>query len=119
MQTITTKIQSSFNSTQVCKQCLESQSQCKFNTNKSNWKFKNYYQVLKYFQFLTNFSKFFSNSKFNLLYAENKFRICYKSTLENELQSKNVQVVPKYQFKYQSFKHERGKSEFEIIFKFQ
>ena len=69
--------------------------------------------------FLTNFSKFLSNSKFNLLYAENKFRICYKSTLENELQSKNVQVVPKYQFKYQSFKHERGKSEFEIIFKFQ
>ena len=32
--------------------------------------------------FLTNFSKFFSNSKFNLLYAENKFRIGYKSTLE-------------------------------------
>ena len=82
MQTITTKIQSSFNSTQMCKQCLEFQSQCKFNTNKSNWKFKNYYQVLKYFQFLTNFSKFFSNSKFNLLYAENKFRICYKSSLE-------------------------------------
>ena len=35
---------------------------------------------------------------------------------ENKLQSKNVQVVPNYQFKYQSFKHERGKSEFEIIF---
>ena len=31
----------------------------------------------------------------------------------------NVQVVPKYQFKYKSFKQERGKSEFEIIFKFQ
>ena len=69
--------------------------------------------------FLTNFSKFFSNSKFNLLYAENKFRICYKSTLEkNTLQSKNDQIVPNYQFKYQSFKQERGKSEFEIIFKF-
>ena len=25
-------------------------------------------------------------------------------------------TVPKYQFKYQSFQHERGKSEFEIIF---
>ena len=31
-----------------------------------------------------------------------KFRICYKSTLENKLQSKNIQIVPKYQFKYQS-----------------
>ena len=30
---------------------------------------------------------------------------------KNKLQSKNVQVVPKYQFKYQSFKHERGKLE--------
>ena len=29
----------------------------------------------------------------------------------NKLQSKNVQTVPKYQFKYQSFKHERGKPE--------
>ena len=38
---------------------------------------------------------------------------------KNKLQSKNDQVVPKYQFKYQSVKHERGKSEFEIIFKFQ
>ena len=35
---------------------------------------------------------------------------------KNELQSKNIQTVPKYQFKYQSFKHERGKLEFEIIF---
>ena len=33
----------------------------------------------------------------------------------NKLQSKNIQTVPKYQFKYQSFKYERGKSEFEII----
>ena len=33
---------------------------------------------------------------------------------KNKLQSKNIQTVPKYQFKYQSFKHERGKSEFEI-----
>ena len=65
-------------------------------------------------QFLTNFSKFFPNSKFNLLYAEKKFRIYYKSTLEkknNKLQSKNIQTVPNYQFKYQSFKHERGKPE--------
>ena len=38
---------------------------------------------------------------------------------KNKLQSKNDQVVPKYQFKYQSFKQERGRSEFEIIFKFQ
>ena len=29
---------------------------------------------------------------------------------------RNVQTEPKYQFKYQSFKHERGKSEFEILF---
>ena len=35
---------------------------------------------------------------------------------KNKLQSKNIQTVPKYQFKYQSFNHERGKSEFEIIF---
>ena len=35
------------------------------------------------------------------------------------LQSKNIQTVPNYQFKYQSFKQESGKSEFEIIFKFQ
>ena len=63
-------------------------------------------------QFLTNFSKFFSNSKFNLLYAENKFRIYYKSTLEKKkFQSKNIQTVPNYQYKYQSFKHERGKPE--------
>ena len=38
---------------------------------------------------------------------------------KNKSQSKNIQTVPKYQFKYQSLKHERGKSEFEIIFKFQ
>ena len=38
---------------------------------------------------------------------------------KNKSQSKNIQTVPKYQFKYQSFKHGRGKSEFEIIFKFQ
>ena len=34
---------------------------------------------------------------------------------KKKLQSKNIQTVPKYQFKYQSFKYERGKSEFEII----
>ena len=64
-------------------------------------------------QFLTNFSKFFSNSKFNLLYAEKKFRIYYKSTLEKKkkLQSKNIQTVPNCQFKYQSFKHEKDKPE--------
>ena len=33
---------------------------------------------------------------------------------KNKLQSKNDQVVPNYQFKDQSFKHERGKSEFQI-----
>ena len=79
----------------------------------SNRKFKNYYQVFRISQFLTNFSKFFSNSKFNLLYVEKKFRIYYKSTLgkKNKLQSKNVQTVPNCQFKYQSFKHERGKPE--------
>ena len=30
---------------------------------------------------------------------------------KNKLQSKNIQIVPNYQFKYQSFKHERGKLE--------
>ena len=39
--------------------------------------------------------------------------------LENEFQSTNVQVVPEFQFRYKSFKQERGKLEFEIIFKFQ
>ena len=34
---------------------------------------------------------------------------------KKKLQSKNIQTVPKYQFKYQSSKYERGKSEFEII----
>ena len=29
----------------------------------------------------------------------------------NRLQSKNIQTVPNYQFKYQSFKHERGEPE--------
>ena len=35
----------------------------------------------------------------------------YNLFKKNKLQSKNVQTVPNYQFKYQSFKHERGKSE--------
>ena len=35
---------------------------------------------------------------------------------KNKLQSKNIQTVPNYQFKYQSFKHERGTPEIEIIF---
>ena len=35
---------------------------------------------------------------------------------KNKVQSKNVQTEPKYQFKFQSFKFERGKSEFEILF---
>ena len=39
----------------------------------------------------------------------------YFKKKNNKLQSKNIQTVPKYQFKYQSFKYERGKSEFEII----
>ena len=30
---------------------------------------------------------------------------------KNKLQSKNIRTVPEYQFKYQSFKHERGKPE--------
>ena len=38
---------------------------------------------------------------------------------KNKVQSKNVQIESRYQFKFQSFKHERGKLEFEIIFKFQ
>ena len=29
----------------------------------------------------------------------------------NKLQSKDIQTVPNYQIKYQSFKHERGKPE--------
>ena len=79
METITTKIQSSFNSTQMCKQCLEFQ----VNVNSTPINPTGIQKLLPGFEiFLTNFSKFFSNSKFNLLYAENKFRICYKSTLE-------------------------------------
>ena len=59
-------------------------------------------------QFLANFSKFFSNSKFNLLYAEKKFRIYYKSTLEKiNYNLKNIQTVPNCQFKYQSFKFKK------------
>ena len=38
-----------------------------------------------------------------------KFRIYYKSTLEKiNYNLKNNQTVLNYQFKYQSFKHERG-----------
>ena len=41
-----------------------------------------------------------------------KFRIYYKSTLEKKnYYPKNNQTVLNYQFKYQSFKHERGKPE--------
>ena len=38
---------------------------------------------------------------------------------KNKVQSKNVQTEARYQCKFQSFKLERGKLEFEIIFKFQ
>ena len=38
---------------------------------------------------------------------------------KNKVQSKNVQTESRYQFKFQSFKLEKGKLEFEIIFKFQ
>ena len=81
---------------------LEFQIEYKINTNKSNRKFKNYNQVF-----------FFTNSKFNLLYAEKKFRIYYKSTLEKKLITiqLNNQTELTYQFKYQSFKYERGKAE--------
>ena len=41
-----------------------------------------------------------------------KFRIYYKSTLEKiNYNLKTNQTVLNYQFKYQSFKHERGKPE--------
>ena len=41
-----------------------------------------------------------------------KFRIYYKSTLEKiNYNLKNNQTVLNYQFKYQSFKHEKGKPE--------
>ena len=41
-----------------------------------------------------------------------KFGICYKSTLEKiNYNLKNNQTVLNYQFKYQSFKHERGRPE--------
>ena len=43
-----------------------------------------------------------------------KFRIYYKSTLGKKIMNynlKNNQTVLNYQFKYQSFKHERGKPE--------
>ena len=35
---------------------------------------------------------------------------------KNKVQSKNIQTEPKYQSNFQSFKLERGKSEFEILF---
>ena len=55
-------------------------------------------------QFLSDFSKIFSNSKFNLLYAEKKFRIYYKSTLEKINHNlTNVQTVSNYQVKFQPF----------------
>ena len=58
-------------------------------------------------QFLSDSGKIFSNSKFNLLYAEKKFRIYYKSTLEKINQSlKNVQTVSNYQVKFQPFTSE-------------
>ena len=44
---------------------------------------------------------------------QNRLQVYFR---KNKLQSKNIQTVPQYQFKYQSFKQERGKSEFEIIF---
>ena len=34
---------------------------------------------------------------------------------KNKLQSKNDQVVPKYQFKYQSFKHERANQNLKLF----
>ena len=41
-----------------------------------------------------------------------KFRIYYKSTSEKiNYNLKNNQTVLNYQFKYQTFKHERGKPE--------
>ena len=69
------------------------------------------------FQFLTNFSVN-SSLILNSIYfmqkkkIQNMLQVYFR---KNKLQSKNIQTVPKYQFKYQSFKHERGKSEFEII----
>ena len=44
-------------------------------------------------------------------------QVCFRK--KNKVQSENVQAKPKDQFKFQSFKLERGKLEFEIIFKFQ
>ena len=84
----------------------------------SNRKFKNYYQVLEY-QCLTNFSKFFSNSKFNLLYAEKKFRIYYKSTLEKKKINYNLKIFRLYQIINSNINHSnmRGVNQkFEIMF---
>ena len=68
-------------------------------------------------QFLTNFSKFFSNSKFHLLYAENKFRIYYKSTLEKK--NYNLKIFRLYQIINSNINHSnmRGVNQkFEIMF---
>ena len=46
-------------------------------------------------------------------------QVYFRKKKINKVQSKNVQAKPKYQFKFQSFKLERGELEFEIIFKFQ
>ena len=109
MQTVTSNNQSSFNSeTNVQLVSVFSKSNAKSNPVSPIRKFKNYNQVFRISQFLTNFSKFFSNSQFNLLYAEKKFRICYKSTLEKiNYNLKNIQTVPNCQIKYQSFKFKK------------
>ena len=84
----------------------------------SNKKFQKLLPSFRISQFLTNFSKFFSNSKFNLLYAEKKFRIYYKSTLEKK-KNYNLKIFRLYQIIKSNINHSnmRGvKQKFEIMF---
>ena len=84
MQTITTNNQSSFSSetnVQIMSVIPKSNAKSTPVSSIENSKTTTKFGIS---QFLTNFSKFFSNSKFNLLDAEKKFRIYYKSTLEKK-----------------------------------
>ena len=81
MQTITTKYQSSLNSSQIKFQ-LNTNVQIMSRILKSVQQQYQYIQLeiqkllpgFEIFQFLTNFSEFFSNPKFNLLYAEKQIQ---------------------------------------------
>ena len=69
------------------------------------------------FQSLTPKNSVLSLSSIYFRKKQNMLQVYFRK--KNKVQSKNVQTEARYQFKFQSFKLERGKLEFEIIFKFQ